>query len=133
MSKLLTLYFEGLPPTANTMYRNSGTHRYKRQEVTEWQEEIAELMREQWNRKAVTPGAFKAPCCRSVEVQVEFTVKARYRWDMDNRLKPLLDCLEMGGILANDNQIDSLQVTRTRGNVDSTRIIVLEYEGKGIV
>ena len=132
MGRLLTLCFDGVPPTANSMYRNSGTHRYKRQEVTEWQDEIAGLMREQWNRNAVTPGAVEAPCCRSVEVQIEFTVKGRYRWDIDNRLKALLDCLEIGGILANDNQIDSLKVTRTRGNKDSTRIIVLEYEGEKI-
>ena len=132
MSVLLTLEIPGLPPTANSMYRNSGTHRYKRQEVTEWQEEVSGLMREHWNRNAVTPGAVEAPSCRSVEVQIEFTVKGRYRWDIDNRLKALLDCLEIGGILANDNQIDSLKVTRTRGNKDSTRIILMEYEGENI-
>lgn len=128
MSVLLTLEIPGLPPTVNQMYRNTSTHRYKRPEVKDWQEDIASLMSKQWNRKAVTPSAVKAPCCRRVAVVVTFTVKSRRSWDMDNRLKALLDCLEIGGVIANDNQIDALNVTRHKGQEEKTSLILLEYE-----
>ena len=66
MSVLLSLEFEGLPPTANTMYRNSGSRRYKRQEVQDWQEEIAGLMSEQWHGR---------PYPRRTQVNIKFTTK----------------------------------------------------------
>ena len=125
MKILLNLEISGLPPTVNHMYKNYGSRRYKQPEVTEWQEETAALMSEQW-RSGSPPYSGRA------SVSIEFTVKARRAWDIDNRLKALLDCLEIAGILKNDNQIDSLQVTRCKGNVDSTRIILMEYKGENI-
>lgn len=37
----------------------------------------------------------------------------RRRWDLDNRVKPVLDVLQEVGIYNNDNQIDELIVKRT--------------------
>ena len=76
MKKLLLLEFEGLPPTANTMYRNSGSRRYKRQEVQDWQNDIAGLMSEQWNdRNNPILGGLRLPFRRRVQVSIEFTTK----------------------------------------------------------
>ena len=118
MSVLLSLEFEGLPPTANTMYRNSGSRRYKRQEVQDWQEEIAGLMSEQWNIR---------PYSRRVQINIKFTTKDKRHWDIDNRIKSLLDCLEIAGVLLNDNQRDGLNVRRHRGDQNKTRISVMEF------
>ena len=118
MSKLLSLEFVGLPPTVNTMYRNSGSHRYKRQEVRDWQEEISGILSEHWEGQPY----FKRAC-----VSIEFTVKSSMNWDIDNRLKSLLDCLEIAGILANDNQIDGLNVRRYTGDQNKTKITVMEF------
>ncbi len=66
MGILFSLEFEGLPPTVNTMYRNTGSRRYKRQEVQDWQEDIAGLMSEQWKKR---------PYFRRACVSIRFTVK----------------------------------------------------------
>ena len=124
MNTLLALEIPELPPTVNSMYRNSNSRRYKRPEVTGWQEEIAVLMSEQW-------GAGRPPYTGRVSVCVSFIDGCYRAWDIDNRLKSLLDCLEIAGILKNDNQIDSLQVTRCKGKEDSTRIILMEYKERG--
>ncbi len=122
MKKLLTLEVPGLPPTVNSMYRNSGTHRYKREEVTEWQEDIAALMAEHYSGRS-------PPFTGRVSVVIEFVVKTRKTWDIDNRLKALLDCLEIAGAIENDSQIDSLHVTRKRGRDTLTRLTLMEHKG----
>ena len=121
MNTLLTLEFEGLPPTVNSMYRSSGTTRYKQQAVKDWQEDIAGLLSEQWTAKNI-------PYRNRAAVSIEFTVQDKRSWDIDNRIKSLLDCFEMAGVLKNDNQIDSLQVTRHRGEKNKTKITLMEYK-----
>jgi len=121
MTTLLSLEFEGLPPTVNTMYRSSGTYTYKQQDVKDWQEDIAGLLNEQWT-------AGKVPYNERIAVKIEFTVKGKKAWDIDNRIKALLDCLEMAGVIMNDNQIDSLHVTRHRGDKNKTKITLMEYK-----
>lgn len=118
MNVLLSLEFEGLPPTVNTMYRNSGSRRYKRQEVQDWQEDIAGLMSELWHGK---------PYHRRAQVSIKFTTKDKRNWDIDNRIKVLLDCLQIAGVLLNDNQIDGLNVRRHRGDQNKTLISVMEF------
>ena len=66
LSELLSLEFDGLPPTINKMYRNSGSRRYKRQEVQYWQEDIAGLLSEHWNRR---------PYFGRVRINIEFITK----------------------------------------------------------
>ena len=130
MAELLSLEFEGLPPTVNTMYRNSGTRRYKRQEVLDWQEDIAGMLSEKWQApvKDYPLGInIKRPYSKRVCVSIEFTAKDKRNWDIDNRIKSLLDCLEIAGILLNDNQIDGLNVRRCRGSQNKTKITLMEF------
>ena len=133
MSTLLTLEFEGLPPTVNSMYRNVGSRRYKQPEVQDWQEEISSLMAEEWNKveKNSPVPHERPPYRRQVAAEIELTSKDRRGWDIDNRLKSLLDCLELAGVLVNDSQIDSLKVTRNYGEGNKTRIILMEYKQDG--
>ena len=121
MSILLLLELEGLPPSVNQMYRTgrSGS-RYKRAEVSDWQEETAGAVREAWGREE----AYTGP----VEVHVKFTVRNNRRWDVDNRLKALLDCLELGGVIHDDSQIWGIQALRVQGETCATTLYVREYE-----
>ncbi len=60
-----------------------------------------------------------------VAVLIRFAENTYRRWDIDNRIKPLLDCLEMSGILEDDSQIDHLSVTREKGSKRKTTIILV--------
>lgn len=120
MSILLSLEFEGLPPSVNAMYRTSrGSKRYKKPEVSEWQDEIAALMRRAWYNPR--------PYTGEVEVHILFTVGNKRRWDVDNRLKALLDCLAHGGVIKDDTQISGIFAQRQAGEASSTKIEVREY------
>ena len=120
MSKIFELLLSGLPPSANQMYRTGRNgNRYKRREVSDWQEETAELVRKAWGKPEAYTG--------EVEVHVVFTVGEKRRWDVDNRLKALLDCLALGGVIEDDSQISGITAFRREGALSQTQIEVERY------
>ena len=119
MSELLRITLSGLPPSTNSMYRTGKYgNRYKREAVSMWQEETAEKLREAWNSSRYAG---------KVEVRIVFMFKGNRRWDIDNRLKSLLDCLEVGGVIADDSQIWGLRARKERGEMDSVEMEIYEY------
>lgn len=84
-------------------------------------EDIAEFMREDWKEKDTYTG--------EILVQVLFVVPNRRRWDVDNRLKALLDCLQIAGVIKDDSQIAGITAERRRGDTVKTLIAVHEYNG----
>ena len=119
MNFLLELEFEGLPPTVNHMYRGARGWRYLTAETIEFQTRISALMSSEYQTKEPFTGA--------VAVFIRFYTNNKKRWDIDNRVKALLDCLEKAGIIQDDSQIDALIVTRERGQKLATSMIVCEY------
>ena len=110
---------EGLPPTVNQMYRTGrNSTRYKRAEVSDWQEETAGKIREAWNKGAYTG---------HVEVHIVFTMKGNRRWDIDNRLKSLLDCLELASVIRDDSQIWGISAHKEYGERDKVEFVMKEY------
>lgn len=108
-----------LPPTVNNLYGRLCRTVYKKPCVRKWQNETTEYMRGEWkNRPALTT---------ELELRIIFTAKDRRKWDIDNRIKPLQDCLERAGVIKNDRQIESLHVMRKYGEQESTKIQILEY------
>ena len=117
---LLHMEFEGLPPTVNHMYRMHGHYKYKTSDTRAYQEAITEQIREVWNGKAAYKGR--------VGLLIRFFTKNHKRWDVDNRVKALQDCLSMSGVIADDTQIDELSVSRIyiRKGKDTTELMLLE-------
>ena len=76
-------------------------------------------MRREWKTRQ--------PIRTSLEIRIEFTTKDHRKWDIDNRIKPLQDCLERAGVIENDRQIESLHVKRKYGDRNATHITLLEY------
>ena len=112
---LLDLEIEGLPPTVNSMYRSMRSgQRYKTKECREFQERTAEQMRRSFS--------CTEPYTGRAALLIRFTVADRRRWDIDNRVKALQDCLITSGVLKDDCQIDTLHVERTHGLAPATYI-----------
>ena len=114
MNELINLELEGLPPTANLMYRGLKGHRYKPKSVVEYQRYTTGLIREQWQGKETYTGA--------AALYIKFETDNRRRWDIDNRVKALQDCLTLAGVLKDDTQIYFLQVERVHGAKTATEI-----------
>lgn len=118
MSVLISLELDGLPPTVNHMYRTSGRYRYKTADTRIYQEHVTARLRELWKNQA----QYTQP----VELFVQFHTNNRKRWDIDNRVKALQDCLSMAGVIRDDTQIDELHVKRVYGSKMATEIILKE-------
>lgn len=115
---LLDLEIDELPPTVNSMYRSMRNgQRYKTKECREFQERITNLMRKD-NPELYTGRA---------SLLIRFTAADKRRWDIDNRVKAIQDCLILSGVLKDDCQIDTLHVERQYGTAPATYIRLDEY------
>ena len=118
MSEKLELELLGLPPTVNHMYRTGYRSRYKTLEVREYQQYAVNKLREAWQGRKALSGR--------IEMRLIFTTDNRHRWDIDNRVKALQDCLSIAGVIQDDSQLDALHVERCYGNGQNTKMIVSE-------
>ena len=116
--EILNLELIGLPPTVNHMYRTGYKSRYKTLEVREYQNYAVSKMRERWTGRQT--------CTGRLELRLIFTTDDKRRWDIDNRVKALQDCLSIAGVIRDDSQLDALHVERCYGKEKGTRIILAE-------
>ena len=113
--KILKLELKGLPPTVNHMYRTGrNSVRYKTAAGRLYQDYATLALKTEWQGRPKYSG--------SIELRLTFKTGSRRRWDIDNRVKGLQDCLSLAGIIQDDSQIEVLHVERTRGEGASTQI-----------
>lgn len=122
ISTLIQLEFDGLPPTVNHMYGRRGSLTFKSAELDMWQIGVADMLRELWQGSE--------PYSGEVAVIVEFMTNSKRKWDVDNRLKALIDCLPKGGIIRDDRQVASIEARRVMGDKDMTGIEIMKYTGQ---
>ena len=120
MSKELKIELLGLPPTVNHMYRTGARSRYKTLEVREYQQYVVSKLREEWSGQQTMRGR--------IELYLTFQTNNRRRWDIDNRVKALQDCLSIAGVIRDDSQVDALHVERSYGKEQRTQMTVIEVK-----
>ena len=115
MTELLHMELKGLPPTVNHMYRSTkGGRRYKTMMGKLYQDYATLSLSAEWHNKPAYAG--------DIELRITFTSTNRRRWDIDNRVKALQDCLELAGVIKDDSQVQVLHVERQHGKQAKTRL-----------
>lgn len=94
----LTLPF---PLTVNHMWGQSGHRKYLKQSAHEFRSQVSEAVAEQGIKLEGRLAIF-----------VSLYAPTRREYDIDNRLKSLLDALQNAGVFDDDEQIDWLWVGR---------------------
>ncbi len=102
--ELIKLEIEGLPPTVNMMYRGLQGHRFKTKNTLEYQNYVTDKLRKLWHSRPPYDGR--------AAFSITYHTHSRRRWDIDNRVKALQDCLALAGVIKDDSQIDKLMVER---------------------
>ena len=121
MKEIIKVNLLGLPPTVNHLYRTSRSGvRYKTPQGREWQALTAAII--------ATAKTNRKPYSGDVALEIVFRTADRRRWDMDNRIKALQDCLAMAGVIEDDRQIQRLLVERQTGPKTATVVTVKELE-----
>ena len=120
--EILHLEFEGLPPTVNMMYRGLQGHRYKTNACKKFQAGLQMALSLKYGDSTPLEGC--------VELDITFTTPSRRRWDIDNRVKALQDCLAPSGVIQDDSQIDILHVERRHGEFENTGVTLCLLEEK---
>ena len=105
MKTLITIWITGLPPSVNHLYNRGMKRVYINPEARAWREYAATVMNFYRNKQAT-------PTRSPVSVTIRFITPNNRRWDIDNRLKALLDCLAKAEIIFDDSQIHALKMRR---------------------
>ena len=108
-----------MPPTVNHLYRSTAVgRRYKTEAGRQYQQEVNNIIKQAYSGKEVYTG--------SVGLYIVFETNTRRRWDIDNRVKALQDCLTMAGVLRDDKQVDMLCVERRHTDCSKTHVTLLK-------
>ena len=110
---------EGLPPTINNFYIRTRCNVCRTHEAKLWQNMTIQTLKSVWGNRPA--------CSQPLELDIVFEVNNRRRWDIDNRIKPLQDCLERAGVILNDRQVECLHVRRKYSDRAATIITVKDY------
>ena len=118
--ELINIELDGLPPTVNHMHINARARRFRTNECIAYQDYVLGALSRLWPSKE--------PYSGRVALSLVFTAPNKRRWDIDNRVKAIQDCLARAGIIKDDTQIDKLEAERVYGKEAKTRLILRKRE-----
>jgi crossover junction endodeoxyribonuclease RusA len=105
------------PPSVWDIYVGWGKTRRLSSEYAKWRDDAGSFIR----------GKNEAPV--SVPFVIHVALKRpNKRQDIDNRMKPILDCLQHYGVIKNDNLCERLTMTWDAGLEDECVVLVMPFE-----
>ena len=118
--EILRIELDGLPPTVNHMYLSVRGRKFRTKDCAAYQDYVLNKM---------TPlRASEWSYSGRMALTLIFTAADKRRWDIDNRIKSIQDCLARSGIIKDDSQIDELLVKRKYGKIAKTALILYKMD-----
>jgi len=96
------------PPSVNTYYRRGAHATYMSKQGREYKAKVADYI--------VESGTPKLGAAR-LALDIVLWPKDKRKYDIDNRIKALLDSLQDAGVFDDDEQIDQINIFRGSGEV----------------
>ena len=117
-----------MPPSANRLWRNVNGRMVKSAEYRTWMQSAGAdvlVQRARGLLNSTWPKSFTTP----VRVHIWAGRPDKRKRDIDNRIKPLLDCLTQSRVIQDDSLVHSLTIEWAEG-VSGVRVEVWPYEAK---
>ena len=120
-SEIVRVTVAGIPESVNHLWRGtrSGRH-YKTAKAKDFEFLLTHALRTGRRNKNVYDGA--------VRLVMVIGRKTKRRYDLDNRIKSVQDCLAPAGIIADDSQVVEISARKILTDEDTTMVIVETLE-----
>ena len=117
MPELVCVTVAGIPESVNHIWRGtrSGRH-YKTAKARDFESLLTHALRAGRRLDGVYDGA--------VRLVMIIGRKTKRRYDLDNRIKSVQDCLAPAGIIADDSQVVEILARKILADEDTTTVIV---------
>lgn len=100
MKQLASFKLDGLPPSANRIWRSFGGHVVRSSEYRKWLDATAWAIRQE-----AGPGMIRG----GYALHVQFVRQSRRKSDIDNLIKPLSDAIVKAGLVEDDHKCQRLK------------------------
>ena len=121
MPELVCVTVAGIPESVNHIWRGTrGGKHYKTAKARDFESLLITALRKQHSGRPVYDGA--------VRLVMVIGRKTRRRYDLDNRIKSVQDCLAPAGIIADDSQVVEISARKILAEEDTTTVIVETWE-----
>ena len=127
MSELVCVTVAGIPESVNHIWRGTRSGRYyKTAKARDFESLLTHALRAGRRLDGVYDGALR--------LVMVIGRKTKRRYDLDNRIKSVQDCLAPAGIIADDSQVVEISARKILTDEDTTMVIVetLEADFDGV-
>lgn len=121
MFELVCVTVAGIPESVNHIWKSTkGGRHYKTAKARDFESLLITALRNQYAGRPIYLGA--------VRLVMVIGRKTRRRYDLDNRIKSVQDCLAPAGIIADDSQVVEILARKILAEEDTTTVIVETWE-----